>query len=597
MRTRGSLPRLRPYRDRQAAGCAGTSPRRLTRLALLGAVLAWAAPAFGENVAGNEAENKGRIEDGPPLFRDITEAAGIDFRHDSAPEKKYIVESMSGGVGLFDHDRDGLLDIYFVNSLTVDTANDPESSHSALYRNLGDGTFRDVAAEAGVAHPGWGMGLCIADVDGDGWQDLYITGVDRNRLYRNSKTGTFTDVAAELGVAASGWSTGCGFADYDRDGDLDLFVSRYVEFDLDNLPVFGEGRTCEYRGISVQCGPRGLPGTSDLLFRHEEDGAFTEVGEQAGVHGPEGYFGLGIAWIDVNQDGWLDLYVANDSTPNYLYLNRKDGTFEESGFFMGVAVSEDGGEQGGMGVAVGDYDGSGRLSLFVSNFAEEYNALYRNEGGYSSDASFRSRTGASSLPYVGWGTAFFDYDNDGWEDLVVVNGHVYPQLDGARLGASAGYRQRKLLYRNLGDGTFEEVGERGGPAFLEPRVSRGLAVGDLDNDGRVDLVINDLDGSPMVLKNEASGGHWLQVRLEGAGRNPDAIGAIIQVTAGERRQLRSIRSGTSYLSQDDFRQHFGLGDAATVDSVVVTWPDGSTTTRQDVPADQLLVVEQTRGRE
>lgn len=557
------------------------APRRL----LLGALLAWPASTFAQG-AGDA-----------PLFRDITESTGITFRHNSAPEKKYIVESMSGGVGLFDFDRDGLLDIYLVNSLTVETANEPESSHSALYRNLGDGTFRDIAAEAGVAHPGWGMGLCIADVDGDGWQDLYVTGIGRNRLYRNSGEGTFTDVASELRVAASGWSAGCGFADYDRDGDLDLFVSRYVEFDLDSLPEFGSGKTCEYRGVAVQCGPRGLPGTSDLLFRQEEDGAFTEVGEEAGVRDPDGYFGLGIAWVDVDDDGWLDLYVANDSTPNYLYMNRKDGTFEESGFFMGVAVSEDGGEQGGMGVAVGDYDGSGRLSLFVSNFAEEYNALYRNEGDYSSDASFRSRTGASSLPYVGWGTAFLDYDNDGWEDLVVVNGHVYPQLDGARLGASAGYRQRKLLYRNLGDGTFEEVAERGGPAFLEQRVSRGLAMGDLDNDGRVDLVINDLDGSPTVLRNEADGGRWLQVRLEGAGRNTDAIGSVIQVKAGGRSQIRNIRSGTSYLSQDDFRQHFGLGDAATVDSVVVTWPDGSTTERENVAADQLLLVEQAAGWE
>ncbi len=548
--------------------------------AAMAALLLWPASTLAQD-AGDA-----------PLFRDITEAAGITFGHNSAPEKKYIVESMSGGVGLFDYDRDGLLDIYFVNSLTVDTANEPESSASALYRNLGDGTFRDVAAEAGVAHPGWGMGLCVADVDGDGWQDIYVTGVGRNRLYRNSGEGAFTDVAEDLGVAAAGWSTGCGFADYDRDGDLDLFVSGYVEFDLDNLPEFGKDKTCEYRGISVQCGPRGLAGTSDLLFRQDASGAFTEVGEEAGVRDPDGYFGLGIAWVDVDGDGWLDLYVANDSTPNYLYVNRKDGTFEESGFFMGVAVSEDGAEQGGMGVAVADYDSSGRLSLFVSNFAEEYNALYRNEGDYSSDVSFRSRTAPSSLPYVGWGTAFFDYDNDGWEDLVVTNGHVYPQLDGAKLGASAPYRQRKLLYRNLGDGTFEELADRAGPAFLEERVSRGLAMGDLDNDGRVDLVVNDLDGSPMVLKNEAGGGHWLQVRLVGAGGNTDAIGAAIQVTTGEHRQLRNIRSGTSYLSQDDFRQHFGLGDAATVDSVVVTWPDGSTTERENVAVDELLVVEQ-----
>ncbi len=548
------------------------------RSLLVGCSLAAALPTFAE--------------DPSPRFRDVAEAAGITFRHNSAPEKRYIVESMSGGVGLFDYNRDGLLDIYFVNSLTVETANEPESSHSALYRNLGDGSFRDVAEEAGVAHPGWGMGLCVADFDGDGWQDLYVTGVGRNRLYRNSGEGTFADVAGELGVAASAWSTGCGFADYDRDGDLDLFVSRYVEFDLDNLPEFGKDKTCKYRGISVQCGPRGLPGTSDLLFRQEATGAFTEVGEEAGVRDADGYFGLGIAWVDVDGDGWLDLYVANDSTPNYLYLNQKDGTFEESGFFMGVAVSEDGAEQGGMGVAVGDYDLSGRLSLFVSNFAEEYNAFYRNERDFLSDVSFRTRTAPPSLPYVGWGAAFFDYDHDGWEDLVVVNGHVYPQLDGAKLGASAPYRQRKLLYRNLGDGTFEEVAAKAGPAFLAERVSRGLAVGDLDNDGRLDLVINDLDGSPMVLRNETDGGRWLQVKLEGLAGNTDAVGALIQVTTGDQSQVRKIRSGTSYLSQDDFRQHFGLGDAKTVDTVIVTWPDGSTTTRRNVAADQLLVVAQ-----
>ncbi len=534
----------------------------------------------------------GESADAEPRFRDITRASGVDFRHNSAPEKKYIVESMSGGVGLLDYDRDGFLDIYFVNSLTVDTADEPESAPSVLYRNLGDGTFRDVAAEAGVAFPGWGMGLCVADVDGDGWQDIYVTGVGRNRLWLNDRDGGFRDAAVELGIEASGWSTGCGFADHDRDGDLDLFVSRYIEFDLGDLPEFGKDKTCEYRGILVQCGPRGLPGASDLLFRQEADGTFVEVGEQAGVRDPDGYFGLGVAWLDVDGDGWLDLYVANDSTPNFLYLNQGDGTFEESGFFMGAAVSEDGAEQGGMGVAVGEHDGSGRQSLFVSNFAEEYNAFYRNEGEYMTDVSFRTGTAPSSLPYVGWGTAFLDWDSDGLEDLVVVNGHVYPQLDGARLGASAPYRQRKLLYRNLGDGTFEELAERAGPALLEERVSRGLAVGDLDNDGRPDLVVNDLDGAPMVLRNETAGGAWLQVQLRGAGGNTDAIGAVIRVVTGEKAQVRSVRSGTSYLSQDDFRQHVGLGDAKAADLVTVVWPDGSTTERRDVAANQLLVVRQ-----
>jgi hypothetical protein len=528
------------------------------------------------------------------LFRDVTGEAGITFQHHAAPEKKYIVESMSGGVALLDFDNDGRLDVYFVDSLTVDTAGDPRAARSALYRGLGGMKFADVTDRAGVAHPGWGMGVCTADVDGDGWQDLYVTALGANHLYRNNRDGTFADVTERAGVAGGGWSGGCGFADYDNDGDLDLFVSRYVKIDLARLPEFGKGKTCEYRGVAVQCGPRGLPGESDFLFRNEGGMRFKEVGEAAGVSDPRAYFGLGVAWFDFNADGWLDLYVANDSTPSFLYVNQKDGTFKEQAFPLGVAVSEDGAEQGGMGLAVGDYDNSGRLSVFKTNFSEEYNNLFRNDGTHFTDVAFRSKTGAPSLPFVGWGTAFFDYDNDGLLDILVVNGHVYPQLDQARLGASAGYRQRKLLYHNRGDGTFEEVAARYGEVLTGERVSRGLAVGDLDGDGRLDAVINDLDGSPQVLRNEAKGaGHWLLVKLKGKGGNTDAIGAVVTATAGTLRMMRLVRSGTSYISQDDMRQHFGLG-AATEADLEVRWPDGTTTRRERVKADQLVEIAQPR---
>ena len=531
----------------------------------------------------------------PLLFRDVTREAGIAFQHHAAPEKKFIVESMSGGVALLDYDGDGLLDVYLTDSLTVDTAKDPKAARSALYRNRGQWRFEDVTDKAGVGHPGWAMGVCTADVDGDGRQDIYVTGLGRNYLYRNNGDGTFTDVAGAAGVTGGGWAAGCGFADYDRDGRLDLFVSRYVKIDLANLPEFGKGKTCTYRGIAVQCGPRGLPGETDLLFHNEGDGRFTEVSAKAGVHDPREHFGMGIAWVDFDEDGWLDLYVANDSGPNYLYLNQRDGTFKEVGFPMAVAVSEDGGEQGSMGVAVGDYDNSGRFSVFVTNFAEEYNALYHNDGTHFTDVSFRSKTAASSLPYVGWGTAFFDYDNDGWLDLVAVNGHVYPQLDKSRSGAAAGYRQRKLLYHNRGDGTFDEVAAQFGPVLMEERASRGLAVGDLDNDGRLDLVINDLDGSPQVLRNEGTGaGGWLTVKLKGKGTNTDALGAVVKVKAGPLAMRRVVLSGTSYLSQDDMRAHFGLGKAAQADSLEVRWPDGTTTRLENVKANRIVEIEQPR---
>jgi hypothetical protein len=556
-------------------------------LSVLSALSAWSASFASSASPASSAPSASSA------FRDITAEAGITFQHHAAPEKKFIVESMSGGVALFDYDNDGLPDLYFVDSLTVDTANDPKAARSALYHNLGRGRFEDVTDKAGIGHPGWGMGVCTADVDGDGWEDVYVTALNGNHLYMNNRNGTFTDATDRAGLRVGGWSAGCGFGDYDHDGRLDLFVSRYVKIDLAHLPEFGRDKTCEYRGVPVQCGPRGLPGETDFLFHNDGGGRFSDVSQKAGVSDPRGYFGLGVAWFDANADGWPDLYVANDSTPNFLYINQKNGTFKEMAFPLGVAVSEDGAEQGSMGVAVADYDHTGRFSLFVTNFSEEYNNLYRNDGDHFTDASFRSRTAPSSLPFVGWGDAFLDYDNDGWTDILVVNGHVYPQLDKVKLGASAGYRQRKLFYRNRRDGTFDEIAAQFGDVMMQERVSRGLAIGDIDNDGRIDVAINDLDGAPQLLHNEiAPAGNWIIVKLQGKAPNTDAIGAIVAVTSGGVTQNALVQSGTSYISQNDMRQHFGVGAATAIDTIEVTWPDGTATRQSQVKPNQIVTIRQ-----
>jgi hypothetical protein len=542
-----------------------------------------AAPIVAQNKVAQSA-----------TFTDVTSTSGITFVQTSSPEKKYIVESMSGGVALFDYDNDGWLDIYLVNSCNTENYTDPRCARSALYRNDKGMKFTDVTDKAGIAYPGWGMGVCVADVDADGHDDLYVTTLGKSRYFRNHGDGTFEDLTDKAGLAAGGWSAGCGFADYDSDGDLDLFVSRYVKIDLKDLPEFGKDKTCQFRGVAVQCGPRGLPGTGDLLYRNNGDGTFTEIGKEAGVDDAQGFFGLGVAWFDYNGDNRIDLFVANDSNPNLFYKNLGNGKFQEVGFPTGVALSEDGSEQGCMGVALGDYNGDGRPDLFITNFAEEYNVLYRQDRDSNfTDASFQSKSAASSLPYVGWGTAFFDYDNDSWPDLIAVNGHVYPQLEQAGVGGSAAYRQRKLLYRNNGNGTFDEVAAQAGPALMEKRVSRGAAFGDIDNDGDVDVIINDLDSKPMLLRNDnPAGRHWSQVRLHGKGKNLDAIGARVRVIANGRNQTQWIRSGTSYISQDDFRLHFGLGSAEKVEAIEVTWPDGTTSREASPKVDRVIEIKQ-----
>jgi enediyne biosynthesis protein E4 len=508
--------------------------------------------------------------DGRIVFTDATSSSGITFKHAFAPEKKYIIESMSGGVALFDYNNDGWLDIYFVNSPTVATAGDPKSARSELWRNNGDGTFTDVTEKAGVGNSGWGMGVCTGDYNNDGWEDLYVTCYGANRLYRNNGDGTFTDVAQKAGVADPRWSTGAAFGDYNNDGWLDLFVANYVDIKLDSLPEFGKSTHCQFQGLAVQCGPRGLPGAGDTLYLNNGNGTFTDVSKHAGVADAEGRYGLGVAWCDFNEDGLIDLYVANDQGPNYLYRNNGNGTFTDVGLESGTALSEDGKEQSSMGVAIGDYDHRGRWSIFVTNFSDEYNAFYRHDKNFQfSDVSYATQTGRVSLPFVGWGCGFFDYDNDGWLDLMAVNGHVYPQLASAKLKIS--YAQRKLFYRNQRNGKFAETAA--GEALNEPSVSRGAAFGDFDNDGDVDVVINNIDGAPTILRNDGGNrNNFLVLELIGSKSNRDAYGARVKVTAGDLVQIDEKRSGGSYLSQNDPRLHFGLEQRTMIDAVEVRWP-------------------------
>ena len=509
-----------------------------------------------------------------PTFTDITKATGIAFSHVSSPDKKYILESMSGGVAVFDFDHDGLLDVYLVNSHTVATARDPRSARSELWRNRGDGTFVDVTDKAGVGYPGWGMGVVVGDMDNDGWDDLYVTCYGPNRLYRNNGDGTFQDVTEKSGTGDPRWSTGAAFADYDGDGWLDLFVANYVDVRLDALPEFGKGKFCEFHGIPVQCGPRGLRGSGDTLYRNKGDGTFEDVSMKAGVADEDGRFGMGVVWSDFDGDGRPDLYVANDTAANYLYKNNGNGTFVDVALQAGTALSEDGKAQGSMGVAIGDYDHSGGSSIFVTNFSNEYNALYKHEKAFQfTDASFRSHTAKANNPLVGWGTHFLDYDNDGWQDLLVVNGHVYPQVE--RSGLAARYAQSKLLYRNQQNGTFADVTARAGPALSEPSVSRGSAVGDLDNDGDLDVVINNLDGAPTVLRNDGGNRqNYLIVELEGRKANRDGVGTVVTVRTGDLVQRAERRTGDSYLSRSDPRLHFGLAKHTKIDSLEVRWPNG-----------------------
>ena len=530
-----------------------------------------------------------------PQLVDITDSTGIKFEHLSSSDKKYIVESMSGGVALIDYDRDGLPDIYFTNAPTVDMAVAGKKARSALYHNNGDGTFTDVTDKAGVGYPCFAMGAAVGDYNNDGWPDLLVTCLGGVVLYRNNGDGTFTEVTKQAGLTDTQFATGAAFGDYDGDGWVDLFISHYVDFRLDDLPKFGSSKTCQYHGLAVQCGPRGLKGAGDLLFHNNGDGTFTDVSKMAGVDDPHGYYGLGAVWSDFNNDGLLDLFVANDSTPNFLYRNDGKGHFTEIGFLAGTAVSQDGSEQAGMGVALGDYLHTGHLSLFVTHFSEEYAALFRNDGAMGfTDVSFHAGVAAPTIPYVGWGTAFFDFDNDGWPDLFLVNGHVYPQVDTLDVGAR--YREPKLLFLNQHDGTFRNISGLAGTAIQIPQVSRGAAFGDLFNNGRVDIVVENLDGKPMILREEGGNhNHWIGFELAGTKSNRLALNARIRAVAGELIQEDEVRSGGSYLSQNDLRIHFGLGTHDHLDRAEILWPSGKTETLTNLAADRFYAVKEGEG--
>jgi hypothetical protein len=525
-------------------------------------------------------------------FTDVTRASGITFVNQSAKDKKYIVESMGGGAASFDFDNDGKLDIYLTNSYNVDDAkaNKPRPP-AALYRNLGNGKFEDVAKAAGVSDPGWAMGVSVADYDNDGWDDLFVTCFGQCKLYRNLGNGRFADVSAKAGFTQSSFFTGSAWGDYDRDGKLDLYVSGYVNFKLEALPEFGKGQTCRYRNLEVQCGPRGLAGAADILYHNNGDGTFTDVTKKAGVEDKNGYYGLGVKWTDFDDDGWPDIFIANDATPNYAYRNNRDGTFTEMGFVLGLAVDENGIEQGCMGVSIGDYDRDGKLDLFVTNFAEQYNTLYRKGAdGNFTDATTLTKTVAASMPLVGWGARLFDYDNDGWLDLFVVNGHVYPQIEGAFPGAE--YPQRKLFYRNQRNGMFAEIAAELGPALLHRRVSRGAAFGDYDDDGDLDIIVNEIDGAPTLLRNDGGDktGNWLSLKLQGTKANRNAVGARVTLKAGGLTQVQEVQAGDSYLSHSDWRLHFGLGNAKAVDEIEVQWPGGKALKKSQTAINQTIKI-------
>jgi hypothetical protein len=502
---------------------------------------------------------------------------------------------MSGGVLLLDYDRDGWLDIYFTNAPTIEMALKHEMARGALYHNNHDGTFTDVTDKAGVATPCFANGGAVGDYNNDGWPDMYITCLGRNVLYKNNGNGTFSDVTANAGVGDDRNSTGAAFGDYDNDGFVDLMVTNYVDFRFDNLPGFGKLPICTYRGLDVQCGPRGLKGAGDTLYHNNKDGTFSDVSKSAGVSDPDGYFGLGVTWVDFNNSGRLDMFVANDATPNYLYKNEGNGKFTEIGLESGTAVSQDGTEQACMGVAIGDYLHMGVPSIYISNFENEYNTLYRNNGDWQfDDVSYKSGVGLPSMPFVKWGDAFFDIDNDGWLDLIAVSGHVYPQVAG--LSSGAGYKEPGLLHLNQRDGTFCDASKQAGPALMQPRVSRGLAVGDLFNDGQIDVVVEDIDGAPMILRNRGNpGNHWISFSLEGSKSNRLALGAKIKIVAGGMTQTEQVRSGGSYLSQNDLRIHFGLGSAEKIDTVEIRWPSGASETLSNLPADQFYSVVEGKG--
>jgi hypothetical protein len=530
-----------------------------------------------------------------PQLIDITASTKIRFKHLASPDKKYIVESMSGGVALIDYDRDGWPDIYFTNAPDVDMQMAGKKARNAIFHNNRDGTFTDLTDKAGVGYPCWANGAVAGDYNNDGWPDLLVTCFGGVVLYRNNGNGTFTDVTKQAGLAGDTlWAMGAAFGDYDGDGLEDLFVSHYAAYNLDDLPAFGSMVNCQYYGIKVQCGPAGLKGSPDNLYRNNGDGTFADVSKQAGVHDPDNLLGLTAVWSDFNGDGKPDLFVANDGANNYLYRNDGKGHFTDVGYQAGVALDENGKALANMGVALGDYLHTGRFSIAITHFSDQYLQVLRNDGELNfTDISGISRIARSTIHLVGWGDAFYDIDNDGWLDLIAVNGHVYPQVDDARIGVR--FREPSLLFLNQRDGTFRDVSDQAGAAIRFPRVGRGLAIGDLFNDGLQEVVIEDLDGEPSVWRPQnIPRKHWISLELAGR-RDKLALNARVKVTAGDLVQTDEVRGGGSYLSQSDLRLHFGVGDYRHIDKVEISWPSGGNQALTDLEADRFYCVQESAG--
>lgn len=546
----------------------------------------------------------------PVVFEDVTEKTAMaNFKHRSGTtQKDYIFETPAGGVAIFDYDSDGRPDVYFLNGSTMAAMQGKEKApRSALYRNLGNWKFEDVTSKAGVANERWGFGVAVGDYDNDGRPDMYVANWGTSRLYHNNGDGTFTDVANKLGVARKGWSTGPSWGDFDADGRLDLFVPGYLEIDLNNLPKSpadankpGEAgqNFCQFRGVPVMCGPRSLPGEGDTLYHQKPDGTFEDVSVKAGVNDPQKYYGFTCAFVHANEDNLLDLIVVNDSTPKQLYLNKGDGTFEEVGYPSGVALNENGREQAGMGLAVGDYDNDGRVDFHITNFSDDSNVLYHNDGdGNFTDVTFLAGLGEVTIPFLGWGTSFLDFDNDGWLDIFVANGHVYPVVDANQWGTS--FAQQPLLFRNLKNGKFERVAAAPSSGLAYAWTARGLAIGDLDGDGRVDAVLNNIDSKPAILRNVTMPtGHWIDIRLVGdvSKKGPrDAVGSIAYVTTGKVRQRREVVSGAVYCSQNDMTLHFGLGSATRVDKLEIQWANAATEVVEVAAIDKTITIIQSKA--
>ena len=529
-----------------------------------------------------------------PGFLDVAAKVGITLLNIcGGASKDYIVEANGNGAAFFDYDNDGDMDVLITNGSTLKDLKNGGSPMAALYENVG-ATFVDVTQRAGITKRGWGTGVCVADYDNDGYQDFYLTAYGPNVLYRNTGGGKFIDVTQKAKVGDARWGTNCAFADYDRDGDLDLYVANYMAFSETAIPQRGKNDKCRYMGAPVFCGPQGYPGDPDVLYRNNGDGIFTDVTQQAGIKDP-GYYGFGVAFSDFDNDEWPDIYVANDGNPNFLFHNNRNGTFTEMGLLSGTALNEAGRAQSGMGVSVADYDNDGLFDIFVTNFASDTNTLYRNLGKLLfTDTTVPAGMGEVSLPYLGWGTGFEDFDNDGLRDIFVANGHVYPEVDGLNIGQR--YSQRKEVYRNLGNGRFREIAPDLDGDLLAARSARGAAFADFDNDGDVDVLVVNMNDRPSLYRNEGGNrNHWITFRLEGVRSNRDAIGTRIEIDAGDRTQTAEVQSGSSYLSHNDIRVRFGLGGRDRVDRVRVRWPNSQPQEFTNVEVDRFVTIREGRG--